>query len=101
MKQDKTTLQKGQMVISLCGNDCGKYYFIIDKKGEFLSLVDGKKRTLEKPKKKRWHHVKPVGGKVDFDLFFTDTKSIEEAAKNSLLNKQLVYYKKVFLKEIY
>ncbi len=44
-------------VKSIAGRDKGDYFIIIDIDGEFLFLVDGKNRRVEKPKKKKKKHV--------------------------------------------
>lgn len=47
----------GQVVYSKSGHDKGKAFVITDVEGDFLYLVDGKSRTVDKPKKKRNKHV--------------------------------------------
>ncbi len=51
------TYELAQIVKSVAGRDKDDYFLIIDIKGEFLFLVDGKNRRLEKPKKKKKKHV--------------------------------------------
>ena len=43
----------GQMVYSKSGHDKGLPFIITETEGEFIYLVDGKNRTLDKPKKKK------------------------------------------------
>lgn len=47
----------GQMVISKGGRDKGKSFIITALDGEYVYLVDGNLRKLEKPKKKKIKHV--------------------------------------------
>jgi len=47
----------GQVVYSKSGHDKGKAFVIADVEGDFLYLVDGKCRTVNKPKKKKIKHV--------------------------------------------
>lgn len=47
----------GGYVISAAGHDAGRWYVIIDIESEYVYLVDGKIRTLDRPKKKKWKHV--------------------------------------------
>ncbi len=47
----------GQVVYSKSGHDKGKVFVVTDVEGDFLYLVDGKCRTVDKPKKKKIKHV--------------------------------------------
>ena len=40
------------------GHDSGKYYVILQIDGEYVYLVDGKIRTLDRPKKKKSIHIR-------------------------------------------
>lgn len=61
-------LRYGQMVESVQGRDCHHYYLIIGLIGDkYLTLTDGVKHPLAKPKKKNIKHVK-VSMCVDKDL---------------------------------
>lgn len=51
----------GGYVLSNAGHDLGKCYVIIDIDGEYVYLVDGKIRTLDRPKKKKKKHVRTLG----------------------------------------
>jgi ribosomal protein L14E/L6E/L27E len=52
-------LRQGQMVKSIQGRDCHQYYLIVGLIGDkYLSLVDGVKHPLAKPKKKNIKHVR-------------------------------------------
>lgn len=52
----------GQLVKSKTGRDKGTYYFVCGKSedGARLFLVDGRKRSMEKPKIKNCRHVQMV-----------------------------------------
>lgn len=52
--------QVGQIVKSKAGRDKGHYFIIIDDLGEYVYLVDGHLRKLEKPKKKKKKHLQPI-----------------------------------------
>ena len=43
---------------SVAGHDSGKYYVILQLDDEYVYLVDGKIRTLDRPKKKKKMHVR-------------------------------------------
>lgn len=53
-------MELGQVVRSLAGRDKGKPYLIIDfMAGGRVLLVDGRIRTVNKPKKKNIKHLQP------------------------------------------
>ena len=47
----------GSFVRSIAGRDAGKYYVIFQADTEYVYLVDGKIRTMDRPKKKNKKHV--------------------------------------------
>ena len=49
----------GDLVVSRAGRDKGRPFVVLRTEGEFVYLVDGALRRLEKPKKKKRMHVKP------------------------------------------
>ena len=51
---------RGQIVFSKCGRDKGLPMVVLDVDGEYLYLVDGNSRTIERPKKKKAKHVQPT-----------------------------------------
>lgn len=50
----------GQVVYSKSGHDKGGTFIVLSVEDEFLYLVDGKRRPLEKPKRKKCKHVQPT-----------------------------------------
>lgn len=48
---------EGMFVVSKAGHDKGTIYIIAAEDSEYVYLVDGKYRTLEKPKKKNREHI--------------------------------------------
>ena len=52
--------QIGQVVYSKSGHDKGDVQMIVAVEGEYLFLADGKRRKLEKPKRKKKMHVQPT-----------------------------------------
>ena len=52
--------QIGQVVYSKSGHDKGDVQMIIRVEGEYLLLADGRRRKLEKPKRKKKMHVQPT-----------------------------------------
>ena len=50
----------GQAVVSTMGHDEKRVYLVVAAASEFVLCVDGKVRPLDKPKTKRYKHVKPL-----------------------------------------
>ena len=48
------------VVVSTAGRDQGSLYYVISTDELFLMLVNGKDRTLDKPKRKKRRHVQKV-----------------------------------------
>jgi hypothetical protein len=57
-------MKRGTIVFSKAGRDKGKPLVVTEVQGEFLYLVDGKKRPLERPKKKKLKHIQPTKTQV-------------------------------------
>ena len=91
-------LHLGQLVYSTQGRDQGQAYLVykIAETGDYVYLVDGKKRTLKNPKKKNIKHIArtnwiaddlkekfmlevPIKKEVIFNALSNGIKAIEEA----------------------
>lgn len=88
------TVGKGSIVLSKSGRDKGRYFFvlnIIDK--EYLLLADGRIRTIEQPKKKKYKHCSVFSK--------TGDKKISEKLENGckIENAELRKSLKLFLSE--
>lgn len=57
----------GQVVYSKSGHDKGLPFIVISVEGEYVYIVDGKRRRLEKPKRKKIIHVQKTNY-VDEDI---------------------------------
>ncbi len=55
------SVRRGDVVRSLRGHDAGGFFYVMDVEGDFLSLADGKRRTVANPKKKRAKHAASGG----------------------------------------
>ena len=53
-------IEKGMLAKSKAGHDKNQVYVIYDVDQTYVYLVDGKNRTLERPKKKKIKHVQIV-----------------------------------------
>ena len=48
------------LVVSTAGRDQGKLFYVIGTDPVYLTLANGKDRTLEKPKRKKRKHIQKV-----------------------------------------
>ena len=53
-------LNIADVVISTAGRDQGKLFYVIGTDPVYLTLANGKDRTLEKPKRKKRKHIQKV-----------------------------------------
>ena len=60
MDPDKPDIMISDVVVSTAGRDQGKLFYVIGTDPVYLTLVNGKDRTLEKPKLKKRKHVQKV-----------------------------------------
>ena len=60
MDPDLPDLTIADVVISTAGRDAGKLFYVIEADDTWLTLVNGKDRTIEKPKRKKRKHTNKV-----------------------------------------
>ena len=60
MDPDLPDLTIADVVISVAGRDAGKLFYVLEADETWLSLVNGKDRTIEKPKRKKRKHTNKV-----------------------------------------
>ena len=48
------------VVISTAGRDAGKLFYVLEADDVWLTLVNGKDRSIEKPKRKKSKHTRKV-----------------------------------------
>ena len=60
MDPDIPSFMIADVVQSTAGRDEGKLYYVIEADETWLLLVNGKDRTMEKPKRKKCKHTKMV-----------------------------------------
>ena len=60
MDPDISSFIIADVVESTAGRDAGSLYYVIEADDTWLMLVNGKDRTLEKPKRKKCKHTKKV-----------------------------------------
>lgn len=71
----------GGYAVSKAGHDLGKLYVIINMDSEYVYLVDGKIRTLDRPKKKK---------KIHITMYHDYNLSLAEKIKNkTVINEEI------------
>ena len=63
---------KGQIVRSGAGRDKDGFFVVLEKKDGYATICDGKRRSLEKPKKKKIKHLFVTKNEVDESLMTTN-----------------------------
>ena len=53
-------VQRGQVVRSLAGHDKGGFLAVVQVAPPFAFVCDGKRRPLERPKRKKLFHLAPT-----------------------------------------
>lgn len=65
-------IEKGNIVKSLSGHDKGGFFICLDADSKFALIVDGKRRKLEKPKKKKLKHLSKTSDVLSTDALVTN-----------------------------
>lgn len=77
------------VALSLAGRDTGNIYLVselIDEK--YLLLIDGKSRTLSKPKRKKIKHIQVIGNATsEFEGVFEDKSKTNDAKIRKILKE--------------
>jgi len=73
-------LKRGMVVRSAAGHDRDTFCAILSIDGSFAFLCDGKRRPLEKPKKKKRIHFFPTGTVLSEEMLKTN-RSIRTALR--------------------
>lgn len=71
--------ESGMLARSRAGHDAGRIYVIMDVDDAYVYLVDGKGRTLDRPKKKKKRHVQIILDK--YDITDVDDVKIKQILK--------------------
>ena len=53
-------ISESDIVVSVNGRDSGKMFFVLSIEEEYVLLADGKRRRVDKPKRKKIKHVQLV-----------------------------------------
>ena len=84
----KELYSKGQIVFSKSGRDKGRAFVIYDYDEDYVFIVDGDLRRLEKPKKKKKIHIqisknidKEIQNKLENELYILNSDIKKALAK--------------------
>lgn len=64
----------GMIVFSNAGHDKNRFYVLMDVKGNFGYIADGKRRKRDSPKAKNLIHLKATKTVIDINTLDTDKK---------------------------
>ena len=60
MDPDLPDLTIADVVLSTAGRDSGSLFYVLEADKDWLTLANGKDRTIEKPKRKKRKHTRKV-----------------------------------------
>jgi ribosomal protein L14E/L6E/L27E len=81
----------GKLVISKAGHDKSEIFVILKVENEYVYLMDGRYRTLNKPKKK---NIKHVQGVLYIDLNLSEKNANRETIIDEDVKRAIKLYKK-------
>ena len=88
MDPDIPSFMIADVVQSTAGRDEGKLYYVIEADENYLLLVNGKDRTMEKPKRKKCKHIKKV---LRSETRVAEKLRIGEKVLSSEIRRDLAY----------
>ena len=88
MDPDLPDIIISDVVVSTAGREKGKLFYVIGTDPVYLMLVNGKDRTLEKPKRKKRKHVQKV---LRPETRVADKIRTGDKVLNSELRRDLAY----------
>lgn len=66
--------KRGRIMRSRAGHDRGDFQVVLRVEGAYAYMADGKRRTLESPKKKKLIHLAPTGAELSEESLLTNRK---------------------------
>ena len=88
MDPDLPDLTIADVVVSTAGRDAGSLFYVLEADELWLSLANGKDRTIEKPKRKKRKHTNKV---LRSDTRVADKLRLGDKVLNSELRRDLAY----------
>lgn len=65
-------MEKGVVVKSMAGHDAGRFYVVVKAEKDVAFIADGKRRKVEKPKRKNVKHLACTKCKLNEEEIHTD-----------------------------
>ncbi len=97
---DTSQIRLGQIVQILNGRQAGSFAIVVDQRDRYVWLADGKKRTVENPKKKNIKHIQPTNTVVKAVADALDkVGSVDNAILRNALNQYQLPRNEKILKE--
>ena len=88
MDPDLPDLTIADVVLSTAGRDSGSLFYVLEADEIWLTLVNGKDRTIEKPKRKKYKHTNKV---LRSDTRVAEKLRNGDKVLNSELRRDLAY----------
>ena len=88
MDPDISDLSIADVVVSTAGRDTGNLFYVIEADDVYLMLVNGKDRTIDKPKRKKRKHAQKV---LRSETRVADKLKAGDKVLNSELRRDLAY----------
>ena len=82
------SINVSDVVVSTAGRDQGKLFYVIGTDPVYLTLANGKDRTLEKPKRKKRKHIQKV---LRSETRVAEKLRLGDKVLNSELRRDLAY----------
>ena len=76
------------VVVSTAGRDAGQLFYVLEADDTYLTLADGKGRTIEEPKRKKRKHITKV---LRSETRVADKLRAGDKVLNSELRRDLAY----------
>ena len=89
MDPDIPSFMIADVVMSTAGRDAGALYYVIEADDAWLLLVNGKDRSLEKPKRKKCKHTRKV---LRSETRVAQKLRAGDKVLNSELRRDLAYF---------
>ena len=67
-------IEAGQVVKSIAGHDAEGFYLLLAVEKGYVLLADGKRRPLERPKRKSVKHIRKTNTRLDLSGIETNKK---------------------------
>ncbi len=88
-----TKIESGSIVRSTAGRDKERLYLVWESQAGFLFVVDGDKRRVSKPKRKRRKHLSQLD-MLETEEFADIRSGIKDGTADSRIRRQLLRYKR-------